>query len=303
MKLLRTPDERFANLPGWSYDPQYLEVSTPGEVEAIRMAYYDIGDKSAAPILLLHGEPSWSFLYRKMAPLLESAGYRVVMIDLVGFGRSDKPTQISDHTYARHIGWVRQVLQTLDLTDITLVCQDWGGLIGQRVLLDEEKRFSHLVVANTGLPTGDQEMPELWQRFREVITTTPDLNIGWFVASGCKRGLSDADREAYDAPFPSDEYMAAARAMPNLIPTVPDNVESQNNRDAWEALCSWEHPVLVAFSDSDPITGGMAPIIKASYRGAQGREHPTIVDAGHFLQEDAGEALAQVVIEFLAETS
>ena len=299
METLRTPDTRFADLPDWHYDPTYFEVSTAGEQGTIRMAAYVAGPADAPPILLLHGEPSWSFLYRKMAPLLIAAGHRVAMIDLVGFGRSDKPTRISDHTYARHIEWVRQALVALDLDDATLVCQDWGGLIGLRVLAQEPQRFSRLVVANTGLPTGDQAMPEIWHRFREVITTTPELNIGWFVASGCVRGLTDADRAAYDAPFPEDAFMAGPRAMPNLIPQTPEDVESQPNRDAWEFLIRWEHPVLVAYSDSDPITGAMAPIIKSTFAGAQGIEHPVIENAGHFLQEDAGAELAREIIDFL----
>jgi haloalkane dehalogenase len=297
--LLRTPDERFANLPGWAYEPTYVGVGTPGESGTIRMAAYVDGPADAAPILLLHGEPSWSYLYRKMAPLLVAAGHRVVMVDLVGFGRSDKPTQIADHTYFRHIGWVQQVVQSLDLQDATLVCQDWGGLIGLRVLTAEPDRFARLVVANTGLPTGDQAMPEIWHRFREVITTVAELNIGWFVASGCVRGLSDAEREAYDAPFPTQEHTMAARAMPNLIPLTPDDVESANNRLAWAQLVAWPKPVLVAYSDSDPITGAMAPIISATFAGAQGIEHPTIGNAGHFLQEDAGEDLARAIIDFV----
>jgi haloalkane dehalogenase len=294
MDLLRTPDERFANLPGYAFASHYLDV------DGVRIHYVDEGDAAGAPILLLHGEPSWSYLYRKMIPVLTAAGHRVICPDLVGFGRSDKPTRIEDHSYARHVEWVRALaFDTLDLNRVTLVGQDWGGLIGLRLAAEHPERFSRLVVANTGLPTGDIPMPEIWWRFREAIQGAPSIDIGRFVQGGCRRPISDAVRAAYDAPFPDDSYCAAPRAMPGLVPTSPDDPAAPANRSAWAKLCASTTPMLVAFSDGDPITGGMAPILQREMAGAQGIEHPVVHDAGHFLQEDAGEDFAGYIVEFL----
>ncbi len=249
---------------------------------------------------MLHGEPSWSYLYRKMIPVLVAAGHRVICPDLVGFGRSDKPTMIEDHTYARHVEWMRTVaFDVLNLDRVTLVGQDWGGLIGLRLAAEHPDRFARIVVANTGLPTGDVPMPEIWWRFREAIQGLPTIDVGRFVASGCARPMSDDVRAGYDAPFPDDAYCAGPRAMPGLVPTSPDDPASAANRAAWAALCESPTPMLVAFSDKDPITGGMAPIFRSQMRGAQDRQHPVISNAGHFLQEDAGEELARHIVEFL----
>jgi haloalkane dehalogenase len=258
------------------------------------------GPENAEPVLMLHGEPSWSYLYRKMIPILVAAGHRVVCPDLVGFGRSDKPTHREDHSYARHVEWMRTLaFDVLDLRNVTLVGQDWGGLIGLRLAAEHPERFARLVVANTGLPNGDQPMAEVWWRFREAITTAPELNIGWFVQGGCRRPMSDEVRAGYDAPFPDDEYCAGPRAMPGLVPTSPDDPASAANKAAWAKLSVSPTPVLVAFSDSDPITGPMGEIFQREMRGAQGIDHPVIRGAGHFLQEDAGEELANRIVEFL----
>jgi haloalkane dehalogenase len=264
------------------------------------MAWVQDGPDDADPILMLHGEPSWSFLYRKMIPVLVAAGHRVVCPDLVGFGRSDKPVRREDHSYARHVEWVRAcVFDVLDLRRVTLVGQDWGGLIGLRLAAERPDRFGAIVVANTGLPTGDIPMPEVWWRFREAIQGQPSLDIGGFVQSGCLRPMSAAVRAGYDAPFPDDTYCAAPRAMPGLIPTSPDDPAAPANRSAWATLCTSATPMLVAFSDGDPITGAMAPIFARAMAGAQGIEHPVLHDAGHFLQEDAGEELAAHIVDFL----
>ena len=264
------------------------------------MAWVEDGPAGADPVLMLHGEPSWSFLYRKMMPTLVAAGHRVVCPDLVGFGRSDKPTRIEDHSYARHVEWMRALaFDVLDLHAVTLVGQDWGGLIGLRLAAEHPDRFSRLVVANTGLPTGDIPMPEIWWQFREAIQNQPSIDVGWFVQSGCRRPMSDAVRAAYDAPFPDDSYSAGPRAMPGLVPTAPDDPAAPANRAAWAALSASTTPMLVAFSDGDPITGAMAPILQRQMPGARGVHHPVIGDAGHFLQEDAGEELANHIVEFL----
>jgi haloalkane dehalogenase len=299
MQTLRTPDDRFTDLPEFPYKPNYCDVSDD-DGGTLRMAWVHDGPDDADPVLLLHGEPSWSFLYRKMIPVLAKSGHRVICPDLVGFGRSDKPTRREDHTYARHVEWVRTlVFDNLDLHRVTLVGQDWGGLIGLRLAAEHPERFSKLVVANTGLPTGDIPMPKIWWQFREAIQKAPLIDVGRFVQGGCRRPMSDAVREAYDAPFPDDSYCAAPRAMPGLVPTSPDDPAASANRSAWATLSASSTPMLVAFSDGDPITGGMAPIFQREMPGAQGIEHPVIRNAGHFLQEDAGEELAEAVVDFL----
>lgn len=299
METLRTPDDRFGELPDFPYIPQFCEVGDD-DGGTLRIAWIADGPEGADPVLMLHGEPSWSYLYRTMIPSLVNAGHRVICPDLVGFGRSDKPTRQQDHTYARHVEWMRALaFDVLDLQRVTLVGQDWGGLIGLRLAAEHPARFARLVVANTGLPTGDQPMPDIWWRFREAITSMPSIDVGTFVASGCSRGVSDETRAAYNAPFPDDTYCAGPRAMPTLVPASPDDPATPANRAAWETLSASTTPMLVAFSDGDPITGAMAPILQAKMRGAQGIDHPTIGNSGHFLQEDAGEELAEHIVAFM----
>lgn len=299
MQTLRTPAARFDGLADFPYTPRYSEVAD-GQGGTLRIAWVQDGPETADPILLLHGEPSWSYLYRKMIPVLVAAGHRVVCPDLVGFGRSDKPTRREDHSYARHVEWMRALaFDVLGLHDVTLVGQDWGGLIGLRLAAEHPEHFARIVVANTGLPNGEQPMAQVWWQFREAITTAPKLDIGAFVQSGCRRPLSARARAAYDAPFPDDRYCAGPRAMPGLVPTAPDDPAAPANKAAWATLAASPTPMLVAFSDSDPITGPMAAIFQREMRGAQGIDHPVIRDAGHFLQEDAGEELAAHIVEFL----
>jgi haloalkane dehalogenase len=295
MRVLQTPQDRFAALPGFGYEPHYADVG------GLRMAYVQAGPAEGEPVLLLHGEPSWSFLYRTIMPVLAGAGLRAIAPDLIGFGRSDKPAELGDHSYARHVEWMRTlVFDVLGLRALTLVGQDWGGLIGLRLVAEHPDRFARVVAANTGLPTGDLPMPEVWLRFREVVRTSPDLSVSRLVSSGCVRPLAPEVLAAYDAPFPSAEFMAGPRAMPGLVPTTPDDPASEANRLAWDRLAEWDKPFLVAFSDSDPITAAMAPILKRSVPGAAGIEHPVLTGAGHFLQEDAGERLAAAIVAFAA---
>ncbi len=297
MKLIQTPDSRFSALD--FPPPAYAQVRAPDGAEA-RMAYIDAGPQEGPTVLLLHGEPTWGYLYRSMIGPLADAGCRVIAPDLIGFGRSDKPTEITDHTYARHVGWVSSLCTGLALHDITLFCQDWGGLIGLRMVAEAPEHFARVVAANTGLPTGDQAMPDVWWVFRNAVVDAEQLDVGRFVASGCVRGLSDSDRAAYDAPFPGETYKAGPRALPLLVPTSPEDPATEANRDAWQRLSHFDKPFLVAFADSDPITGPMGPVLQRAVPGAHGLEHPVIAHAGHFVQEDAGAELAQLILRFMS---
>jgi haloalkane dehalogenase len=293
MHVLRTPEERFANLADWPFVPHYVEV------DGLRMHYVDEGPATAPPVLMLHGEPSWSYLYRKMIPILVAAGHRVVAPDLIGFGRSDKPAARTDYTYQRHVDWMAGFLRALELRALTLVCQDWGGLIGLRLAAEHEERFARIVAANTFLPTGDMPMPEAffaWQRFSQE---TPNFAVGSIVARGCQTPLLPEVIAAYDAPFPDEQYKEGARQFPLLVPSSPDDPAAPANRQAWEVLRRWNKPFLTAFSDKDPITRGGDRFLQMVVPGAQGQPHVTIAGGGHFLQEDRGEELAQVIVHFL----
>lgn len=296
VRLLRTPEDRFDDLPDFSYPPHYVDIDDA----TVRVAYVEAGPPNGPPVLLLHGEPSWSFLYRKMLPVLADAGLRAIAPDLVGFGRSDKPADMVEHTYARHVEWMRTLaFDALALRGVTLVGQDWGGLIGLRLVAEHPDRFARVVAANTGLPTGDQDMPRAWWAFRNTVEGAQVIDIARFIQSGSKAELSDAERAAYDAPFPNEMYKAGPRAMPSLVPTQPDDPATEANRAAWTTLSNLDVPFLCAFSDGDPITEAMAPVLQRTMPGAAGRQHPTITGAGHFLQEDAGTELGRVVAEFV----
>ena len=298
MRTLRTPDARFADVPDFPYPARYADVPDP-DGGTLRMAWVEAGPPDGPPVLLLHGEPTWSYLYRTMLPVLADAGLRAIAPDLVGFGRSDKPAEPGDHTYARHVEWVRSfAFDALDLRGVTLVGQDWGGLIGLRLVAEHPDRFGAYVVANSGLPTGDRDMPEVWWRFRRAVESAEALDVGRLVRSGCRVPLSGAAAAAYDAPFPDETYKAGPRVMPTIVPTRPDDPATPANRAAWEVLRGLDLPLLCAFSDGDPITAPMLPLLR-ELPGAAGREHPTITGAGHFLQEDAGPALAAEIVRFL----
>jgi len=302
MEVLRTPDERFAALPDFPYEPRYAEVDD-GDGGTLRLAYVEAGPEDGAVVLLLHGEPSWSFLYRRMIPVLAEAGLRAVAPDLVGFGRSDKPARQEGHSYARHVEWLRAALfDRLDLRAITLVCQDWGGLLGLRLVGEHPDRFARVVAANTGLPTGDHPMSEAFLAWQRFATTAERFDVGRIVQNGTVSDLPDAVVAGYDAPFPDDRFKAGPRVFPSLVPTRPDDPASAANRAAWEALTRFDRPFLTAFSDGDPITGGGDAVFRKLVPGAQGREHVTLAGGGHFLQEDVGPDLARVVLEFVHTT-
>jgi len=299
MRALRTPDDRFENLPGWTFAPRYTEVPD-GEGGTLRVHHVDEGPASANPVLCMHGEPSWAYLYRKMIPVFTGAGYRAVAPDLVGFGRSDKPTELDDYTYQRHVDWMTAWLDAVDLQHATLVCQDWGALIGLRLLAENPDRFDRVVVANGFLPTGDAAPGEAFLRWREYSQTTPNFHVGGIIKGGCRTELSEDVIAAYDAPFPDDSYKAGARKFPVLVPISPDDPASAPNKAAWTVLEKWEKPALTAFSDQDPITRGADRAFQARVPGTKGQPHATIEGGGHFLQEDKGEELANVIVEWLA---
>ena len=300
MDTLRTPDERFTDLPGYAFEPHYVEIPD-GDGGVLRVHHLDEGDRDAPVVLLLHGEPSWSYLYRHMIPVLVDAGLRAVAPDLVGFGRSDKPTMRTDYTYARHVQWLSaHVFDQLDLQDITLVCQDWGGLLGLRLVAAQPDRFAAVVAANTFLPTGDGKASDAfmaWQKFSQEV---PEMPIGRIVDGGCTTALPAEVIAAYDAPFPDERYKEGARQFPLLVPTSATDPEGPANRAAWEVLAGFERPFLCAFGDSDPVTAGNERPLIERIAGAAGQAHTTIVGGAHFLQEDRGPELAQVVVDLIA---
>jgi haloalkane dehalogenase len=294
MTALRTPDERFTNLPGYDFDAHYVDI------DGLRMHYVDEGPADAAPVLLLHGEPSWSYLYRKMIPPLAAAGHRVIAPDLIGFGKSDKPAEQTDYSYAGHVAWLRQFIETLDLRNVTLFGQDWGSLIGLRVAAEDESRFARIAIGNGALPTGDHAASDAFMQWREFARTSPKFDIGRVLQNATVSDLSDDIVAAYDAPFPDDSYKAGARAFPMLVPISPEDPASEANRQAWAVLMNWHKPFLTTFSDKDPIMTGGEKVFKKLVPGAAGQDHVIIKDGGHFLQEDKGEEIAAVLIGFIA---
>jgi haloalkane dehalogenase len=300
MKALRTSDDRFEGLPDFPFPPHYVDVDD-GEGGQLRVHYLDEGPRTGPVVLLMHGEPSWSFLYRKMIPVLTAAGLRCVAPDLVGFGRSDKPAERTDYSYARHVEWMRAALfDALDLRDVTFVGQDWGGLIGLRLVGEHPDRFARVVTANTFLPTGDTPPGDAFLSWQKFSQTVDDFAVGFIVGSGCHTTPSEAVIAAYDAPFPDDTYKAGARQFPLLVPTSPDDPASAANRSAWQTLRGWTKPFLTAFSDQDAITRGGDRVFQREVPGCAGQPHTTIEGGGHFLQEDKGAELARVVAAWMA---
>ena len=300
MKALRTPDERFEKLPGYDFAPNYVEVDDGRG--PLRLHYLDDGPADAAPVLMMHGEPSWCYLYRKMIPLIVKAGHRAVAPDLIGFGRSDKPVARADYTYQAHVDCMTGFLKATDLKNITLICQDWGGLIGLRLAAENPDRFDRVVAANTFLPTGDHDPGEAFKKWREFSQVVPEFPAGGIIQGGTALDLAPGVREAYDAPYPDESYKAGARQFPTLVPATVDDPARDANLAAWEVLKRWEKPFLTAFSDKDAVTAGGDRIFQKLIPGCAGQPHTTIRDGGHFLQEDQGEALAEVAIGFIEAT-
>ncbi len=291
IKAIRTPESRFENLEDYNFNSHYMDVE-----EGLRLHYLDEGNPTNPVILLLHGEPSWSYLYRKMIPIL-SNDFRVIAPDLIGFGKSDKLENRADYTYQKHIDWVTFLVEKLDLKDIVLFVQDWGGLIGLRMITEMEERFSMVVASNTFLPIGDRPMPEAFKQWLNFSQFSPKFNIGQVVSNGCSSSIYEEVIAAYNAPFPTEEYKEGARIFPSLVPIELDDPESVKNRIAWEKLVQWQKPFITIFGDQDPITKGADRVIQKLVPGTKGQNHQTL-NAGHFIQEDKGEELAQLIIEF-----
>jgi len=294
--ILRTPEARFANLPDFPWTPRYVRIAE------LRVACIDEGPRDAPVVLLMHGEPAWSFLYRKMIPVLLAAGLRVVAPDLVGFGRSDKPARRRDYSYLNHVTWMRAWLEEMDLRHITLFCQDWGSLIGLRLAAEMPKRFDRIVLANGGLPTGLEPVPRAFRIWRAFARFSPWFPIGRIVKAGCVHGLTPREVAAYDAPFPSRRYRVAARLFPGFVPTSPDDPERANNERAWAVFERWDKPFLTLFSNRDPITRGGYKVWQKRVPGAQGQPHAITRNAGHFLQEDRGPEVAAAIVVFMEST-
>jgi len=293
INYLRTPDERFKRLPNYQFKENYIDI------KGLRMHYVDEGDHTADPILMLHGEPTWSYLYRHMIPICAAAGHRVIAPDLIGFGKSDKPTSISDYSYQSHIDWLVSLIEQLDLRNITLVCQDWGSLLGLRLAAENSDHFKAIVVGNGMLPTGEENVPKAFKMWRAFALYSPWFPIARIVEYASFKSLSKDERRAYDAPFPSSKYKAGTRAFPALVPITADNPATAANKAAWEILEKWDKPFLTTFSNGDPIFRGGDKYLQIKIPGAENRPHKTLI-GGHFLQEDSGTEFAEAVNQLLS---
>ena len=296
--VLRTPDSRFDNLPGYDFEPHYKMI------RGYRVHYLDEGPTDGEVVLLLHGEPSWSYLYRKMIPVLTAAGYRTIVPDLIGFGRSDKPVSMDTHTYLFHVDAMTELVEQLDLRDVTFFGQDWGGLIGLRVVAENEARFARVVVGNTGLPAPDSRESPMsnafmqWKVTNQAMIDAGNMETGTLIANN----VGDPSvKAAYDAPFPDPSYKAGALIMPQRVPVTVEYPGAVANAAAWEVFRQWEKPFLTAFSDNDPVTAGGHAAFQRRVPGARDQNHVTIEGAGHFLQEEKGEELAEVIAQFMRD--
>jgi len=329
MKYLRTPDECFENLQDYPFQPHYQMVAA-GEGSELRIHCVDEGSGEAGTVLLMHGQPTWSYLYRYMIPPLVDAGFRVLAPDLVGFGRSDKPSSPDDYSYARHIAWMSEWLISLDLQDILLFCQDWGGLIGLRLVASFPDRFAGVVASNTGLPAG-MIPAEFAEPLREAYKTLPvvrlteldekfrddsgipgflywrkfcaeslEFDVGQAVQQSAKNAMSEAVIAGYRAPFPDQSYMAGARKFPALVPLLAGEDEVQENLEAWKVLGQFNKPFITAFADDDPASAGGEASFLGAVPGANGAPHRTIENAGHFVQQDQPQACVQTILDLAA---
>lgn len=299
VSIKRTPDECFSGLHDYPFEPHYLEIHDD-DFGALRMHYVDEGQKEGDVILLLHGEPSWSYLYRHMIPPLAEKGFRVIAPDLIGFGKSDKLDSKAAYSYSRMVSWATQFIERSGIEQITLFCQDWGGLIGLRCVAARPDLFARLVISNTALPDG-RDMGSAFLSWRRFAKWVPVFPVGTILDKGSVRALSDAERRAYDAPFPSGAFKRGARALPQLVPIGEEKAEASKNKQAWAILERFPGPVLTLFGDSDPVTSQWKDDFQNRLPGARGQAHKIIPNAGHFIQEDQPSALVDAIQHFVAE--
>jgi haloalkane dehalogenase len=302
MSVLRTPDSAFENLPDYDFSPNYMEI-TDAELGALRLHYVDEGPREGRPVIMMHGEPSWSFLYRKMIKQTAAAGYRVLAPDLIGFGRSDKPSQLSDYSYTKHVKWISEWFENMALKDAVLFCQDWGGLIGLRIAAQYPNAFAAIIAANTFLPTGEGKPSEAFESWKAFSISVPEFPVGGVIKGATVKKLGDGVESAYDAPYPDESYKAGARIFPSLVPVSSDMDGAADNRAAWDVLQAWEKPFLTCFSDQDPVTGGLDKSFHKRIPGCEGQPHTTLEGGGHFLQEDLPDELSDIIIRLCGRLS
>ncbi|MGB0907605.1 MAG: haloalkane dehalogenase [Maricaulaceae bacterium] len=297
MKVLRTPDAAFENLAGYDFTPNYMDIAGG----ALRIHYVDEGPKTAQPIIMMHGEPSWSYLYRKMIKAVSAAGFRVIAPDLIGFGKSDKPSETSDYSYSNHMAWMSEWFKGMALDGAVLFCQDWGGLLGLRLVAENPDAFAGVIAGNTFLPVGTGKVSPAFAKWREFSQTVPVFPTGGVIRGGTVKPLDAGAEDAYNAPYPDESYKAGARIFPALVPTSPEMDGVADNVKAWEVLSEFNKPFLTCFSDQDPVTGGMDKIFHKRVPGCTGQAHVTLEGGGHFLQEDLPDELSEIIIKFCAQ--
>ncbi len=298
-RVLRTPDNQFVNLPGYDFTPRYLNIED-ADLGDIRIHFVDEGPADGRTVIMMHGEPSWSYLYRYMIKNVSAAGMRVLAPDLVGFGRSDKPSKTSDYTYTKHVSWMREWFERVNVNDAVLFCQDWGGLIGLRLVADFPDRFSGVIAGNTFLPTGRGKPSEAFESWKTFSQTVPVFPTGGVIQGGTVKELGEGVREAYDAPYPDETFKAGARIFPSLVPVSEDMDGAADNVKAWKVLSKFEKPFLTCFSDSDPVTKGSDKLLQKLIPGCEGQAHTTVQGGGHFLQEDCPKELSEIIVDFCA---
>lgn len=298
-KVLRTPDARFENLPDYPFAPHFVNVQDE-KLGTMQLHYVDEGPRDGRVVIMMHGEPSWSYLYRKMITQVAASGCRVLAPDLIGFGRSDKPAETSDYSYNGHVDWMTQWLKAVDVTGAVLFCQDWGGLIGLRLVAEHTDRFDGVVAGNTFLPTGGGMPGEAFAKWKEFSQTVPEFPVGAIIRGATVKEFGEGVEEAYDAPYPDESYKAGARIFPALVPVGDVTGGVAENQKAWEVLSKFEKPFLTCFSDQDPVTGGLDKLFHKKIPGCQGQPHQTLEGGGHFLQEDLPDELSKIIIDFVA---
>ncbi|MEL6687734.1 MAG: haloalkane dehalogenase [Pseudomonadota bacterium] len=283
------------NLPGYDFAPNYAQVG-----EDLRLHYVDEGPRDGQVVVMMHGEPSWSYLYRNVIRPVAAAGFRVIAPDLIGFGKSDKPTELSDYSYSAHVAWMLEWFDSMKLENVLLFCQDWGGLLGLRLVAARPDQFAAVVAGNTMLPTGEHPAGEAFLKWQAFSQNVPEFPTGNILQGATVRTLSDDEVAAYDAPYPDETYKAGARIFPALVPTSPDQDGAADNREAWKVLSQWTKPFVTCFSDQDPVTAGGQKVFQKLIPGTKGQPHRDIKQGGHFLQEDQPKELAELILEVAA---